>query len=140
MAKNNIFYMFVEDDEYELPCSPPYDRICDIAKIYNMKPGSVSKAVARESKTQFGKIIKIERNIETMEDQLELRIEELEDQVSDLEMRIDEALSDIRVLNKDIGRDRHGSCHVASVLSHLSRITDDLNGEISYENYMEAIS
>lgn len=65
--------------------------------------------------------------------------DKLKEQIGQFSCNIEEALSDIKILVHDIERNKHRGCHAASILSSLSRITDDLNGEVSYENHMKAI-
>jgi len=65
--------------------------------------------------------------------------EVLEERIGKMEENVDEALADIRILVRDIEKNQRHGCHAASVLSALSRITDDLNGEMSLENYAKAI-
>jgi len=65
--------------------------------------------------------------------------EVLEERIGKMEENVDEALADIRILAKSIEKNKRHGCHAASVLSGLSRITDDLNGEMSFENYAKAI-
>lgn len=51
--------MLVEADKYELPCSPPFDTMREIAEAYGFNVAAVAKAIKRGSKTKYGKIVKI---------------------------------------------------------------------------------
>jgi len=134
MAKYNSWYMVVENDEYELPCSPPFSRLRLLAEQYEMTTSAVSKAIKRGSKTKYGKIIKIERKVETMEDQLREKIEELEDQIDNLERNMDDGLNGIIALRDMLKADsRKGrTCHPAFIISRLDDIVNEMCGTIDY--------
>lgn len=134
MAKD-IWYMMVSNDEYELPCCPPYPTMRKIAKHYGISAGSVANAIDRKSKTKNGKIIKIERNVETVEDRLILKIDNLEDQVDDLESRLRCGICGVKVLKSMIkeGYDNGKILHTTFILDRLESIYDEMCAITDYD-------
>ncbi len=134
MARYNSWYMMVGNDEYELPCSPPYTRMRLLAEQYEMTTSAVSNAIKRGSRTEFGKIIKIERKIETVEDELRNKIEELEEEIDNLERNLDEGLNGIVALRDMLKADsrKWRTCHPAFIISRLDDVVNGLCGTIDY--------